>query len=409
MSTITTATVAAVGSRKSVTRRSALALGSVAVVGGVLAGRAGRAEAATGVELGPATLLQRNPTEAPLAPPPSVRASGYRPSFVRFAYSGNTAASGADRWSWQGLQGDRPKPAGVPNLLVYATAVQRPSDTSGITQCVRPADVRPEWVLVDPAGRPIRRGSGGAGGDLALDVGNAEFQRASAAFLVAKCRREGWSGVLHDEINGEFRWAFADQKSARYPTSSAWQQAQLGYVQYLAAQLAAVGLRLVGNIGEPVYRAWCEDLTRAGMITNTEMFVAGDSGRTGPRSAESGGWSDRVSWLEWSLTNAPAVVVHDRQTNADAVGFGLGTFLLVDNGKGVYGASTGYSASDAWLDSFSEAQRLGSPLGAREQVSRGLWRRDFERGHVLVNSSRSATTYQGGQVGATSGAIVVSR
>lgn len=401
--------------RRVLTRRRALALGAVAVGGTVVAGRAVSAEAAAGgasVELGPATVLQRNASAAPAAPvpnpsPPPAQVAAYRPSFVRFAFAGNTAAAGSDRWQWQGLQGDRAKPAGVPHLLVYATAVQRPSDPKGITQCMTPAEVQPDWFLLDTRGNKLHRGSDGSGGDYALDPGNPAFQQRSATFLLAKCRREGWSGVLHDEINGDLSWAFPGQQSAKYPTSELYRQALLGYVRYLGAQFAAAGFMFAGNIGEALFRGWCEDLTRAGMVTSSETFVAGNVGRSGPMSAEDGLWAARVSWLEWSLANAPAVIMHDRQNDETPTLYGLCTFLLVDNGKGVYGASTGYSAADRWMDCFTAAQSLGSPLGPRVNVSGGLWRRDFQRGYVLVNSSTSAANHQGARLAPTSGSLVL--
>lgn len=374
-------------------RRQVLSLGAtaagLAVVGAHAPARAAGAD--TTVTLGPATFLERQVSPA------------YQPAFIRFAFSGNTAAAGAERWQWQGLQGDRAKPARVARNLVYATAVQRPSDSTGITQCMPPADVRDEWFLRDGSGRKLHRDSGGPGGDYALDPGHPGFQERAARFLIDKCRREGWHGILHDEINGELSWAFPGPGAAKYPTGDAYRAALLGYIRYLRPRLADAGFLLVGNIGEAHHRAWCEDLTRAGMVTSSESFVCGDLGRSGPMSSEDGQWTWRIDWLEWSLNNAPNVVMHDRQNAEGPTLYGLGTFLLVDNGRGVYGASTGYSASDPWLNCFTAAQSLGAPVGSRRLLSGGLWRRDFTRGYVLVNSSRNSN----GQIPGTSGRIVL--
>ena len=378
-------------------RRDVLTMGAAAAGLAVLGGQA-RANADTDtdtdVALGPATVLAR-------------AGSAYSPAFFRYAFSGNTAAAGSDRWAWQVLQGDRAKPAGVDNLFVYATAVQRPSDPRGITQCMPPSEVRDEWFLRDQDGQKIHRGINGVGGDYALDVGHPGFRARAASFLVDKCRRENWDGVLHDEINGELTWAFHGARSARYPTSEAYRRVQLDYIRFLRGELAAAGLRLAGNIGESIYRAWCEDLTRAGMITMSETFVSGNLGRSGPMSSDDGQWTRRVDWLEWSVANAPAVFIQDRQNEEGPITYGLATFLLADNGRGAYGASTAYSGADPWRRCFTAAQQLGAPTGPRQLISGALWRRGFEHGHVLVNAARSATTYHGVAIAPTSGRIIV--
>ncbi len=345
----------------------------------------------------------------PLAATPTAQAAtlGYAPTYLRFAFSGNPSEAGTERWQWQGLQGDRVRPpmSQVAQQFVYATVVRRSSDPTGITQCMRPTDVRSEWLLRDSAGRVITRNSDP---DNALDVGNPEFRNAAADFLVAKCRNEKWSGVLMDELNSSFGWGGWPSTPANYPTDAAYQDALVGFVQVLASRLHAAGFRLAGNLGtvNNRYLSFCQNIVKAGVIPNSEYFVAGGDGSV-PASIEDGRWSEQVSWLEWSLANGSQTLSHDKQTAEGPARYGLSTFLLVDNGKGVYGADVAYSASTTYPQCFADALRLGSPLGARRQVQSGVWRRDFTNGSVIVNASRNATTYAGRALPGTSAALTL--
>lgn len=345
----------------------------------------------------------------PLSAPPTARADAlnYKPTYLRFAFSGDPAQAGTERWQWQGLQGDRVRPSTsrVAQQFVYATVVRRNSDPTGITQCLRPADIRSEWLLRDSAGRIITRGSDP---DNALDVGNPEFRDAAANFLVAKCRNENWSGVLMDELNSSFGWGGWPSTPVLYPTDAAYQNALVGFVQVLASRLHAAGFRLAGNLGtvNTRYLSFCQNIVKAGVIPNSEYFVAGGDGSV-PASIEDGRWSEQVSWLEWSLANGSQTLIHDKQTAERPACYGLSTFLLVDDGHGVYGADVAYSASTTYPQCFADALRLGAPLGARRQVQSGVWRRDFANGSVIVNASRNATTYAGCALSGTSAALTL--
>lgn len=383
----------------SLTRRSALQLTALLAVGLVVA----PSRAASAAAL-PARVAA-----------PAAGASAYRPTFLRFAYAGDASVTGTERWQWQGLQGNlrRPTRGQVARQLVYATVVQRPSDPAGITQCLRPADVRPEWLLRDTQGRVINRPLNGAGGDNALDVGHPDLRAAAAAFLVAKCRTEGWTGVLLDEVNAAFGWGFPGRTPARYPTAAAYRTAMIGFVRTVTSALRAAGFEVAGNLGTvvPDSGEFCRELVGAGMVPVSEFFVAGSSD-SAPASLENGGWDEQVRWAEWSLATAAQTLLHDKQTAAEAVRYGLATFLLVDNGTGAYGASVEYTAeatasdrSGASQRCFDDALALGAPQGPRREVQRGVWRRDFDNGWVLVNTSESPCVAAGQRLAGTSALI----
>lgn len=336
--------------------------------------------------------------------------AGYTPTYARTVFSGDPRNTGTQRWQWQAIQGNLPRPANVRDQLVYATAVRRDRDPDGTTGCVPPDTIQDSWLLRDATGRLVSRPSSGGSGppqDVALDVGNDELRRTAASFLVEKCRRDRWSGVILDEVNAEIGWGFPGAAPYWYPTNDDWREAQLGFVSFLARELHNAGFALVGNISEPLYRPWCEDLTTAGMVTSSEFFVAGDARSNERASLENGQWTERLSWLDWSLLHASRVIVHDRQSDPDRISYGLSTFLLADNGNGVYGADEQYSADTPYTREMRSATMLGEPAGDRRMVGRSSWVREFANGRVIVNPSTTADQFGDAQIAPTSGEVVL--
>lgn len=335
--------------------------------------------------------------------------AAYAPTFARFAFSGDPSRPGTERWQWQGLQGDRSRPAAdlVVNQLVYASAVERSSDPAGITQCMRPRDVARSWRLHDLDGRLVQRNHDD---DTALDVGEPAFQEAAAQFLLAKCIDQRWSGVLHDEFNADFQFGWPGAVPATYPTPADWQAAQLRYVRVLAQRLNEAGFVLAGNLGTVTRdtRNWSEQLVEAGMIAVSEFFVTGATGGGTMASAENGQWKEQVDWVEWNLARHTTVVVHERQNAEAPIRYGLGTFLLVDTGTGVFGADVDYdAAATPYPACFTDATMLGSPTSSRVEVADGTWARNFRNGQVLVNSREMTTQWRGITLPPTSAAITV--
>jgi len=342
---------------------------------------------------------------------PSTSSATYVPTFARFAFSGDPSAPGTERWQWQGLQGDLKRPAAelVANQLLYATAVQRSSDPAGITQCLLPRNVASSWRLRDHQGRLVQRDHDD---DTALDVGEPAFQQAAAQFLLAKCREQRWSGVLHDEINADFQFGWPGAVPAAYPTPGDWQTAQLRYVRVLARRLNEAGFVLAGNLGTVTRdaRSWSEQLVAAGMTAVSEFFVTGNADGGTMASAENGQWQEQIDWAEWNLAQRRTVVLHERQSAEAPIRYGLATFLLVDTGTGVFGADVDYDATTTpYPKCFTDAARLGPPTDRRLELNGGLWSRQFRNGLVLVNSNEHAMTWHGTELSPTSAAITVHR
>ncbi|GAB2936910.1 hypothetical protein GCM10027047_37010 [Rhodococcus aerolatus] len=344
-----------------------------------------------------------SPAGAAAAAGPAPAGSGGL-SLLRFAYSGDTDGPGAQRFQWQGLQGDLARPAGVATVLVYATAVERRDDPAGTTQCLPPAEVADRWRLRDTRGDVVTR----AGGDVALDVGDAALRSRAADFLVAKCRADGWTGVLLDEVNAEFGWGWPGAVPARYPTPQSWQAAQQGFVAALGDALRGAGLSLAGNVAQPLWPEFCLALAAGGMEPVVENFVAGRVGPAGYLTARGGGWEARLAWVERAQAVTSRVVLHDTQTDEAAIRYGLGSFLLVDDGSGVYGASVAYDADPPFPDAYRAAGGLGAPRSSRTEVAPGVWARDFAGGRLVVNATRADVEVAGTAVPATDSVLLAS-
>lgn len=333
--------------------------------------------------------------------------SEYQPTYIRWAFAGNPSVGDTQRWAWQGLQGDRSRPplASVPHQLVYASAVRRTSDPEGITQCMLPKNVPDEWLLRDQAGRVISRAQGDT---VALDVGNSKVRSAAAKFLVEKCARQRWSGVAHDEFNPVFGFGWSGAVPARYPTDTQWQEALLGYVAVLSKAVADAGFLFAGNVGTvtTTSRPFNKAIVRTGCLSISEFFVAGGRDPASAATAENGQWAEQVDWVEWNLHAGRRVVVHDAQTEPGRIRYGLGTFLLLDDGHGVYGADADYNADTTpYPQCFVDAKKLGSTRDSRREIHPHVWERRFSAGKVLVNSSEKSAVI-GSRVMAPTSALV---
>jgi len=337
----------------------------------------------------------------------------YNPTLMRIAFSGDPAGAGTERFRWQLIQDgqSRPTQPQAPSQFVYAAFIKRNSDPGGLTQCLHPADVRPEWILKDSSGNPLPRNSGD---EVCLDVGHTGYQQAAAQFLISKCRTGGWSGVYMDEINANWDWAGYPARPAKYPDDTPWRAALVSFCGYLAQQLKTAGFLLAGNLGTySNYNShdFARTLVTNGMIPGVEFFVAGNQNAgQAPQSTDGdqdNNWPVQMGWLDWCMANAPQSVFHDDATDSTRIAYSFGSFLLADNGTGRYGADTNQDTNAPYPQCYTDAQKLGVPTGARQQVQSRVWRRDFVNGRVVVNVNRQVVTYAGTQLAGTSAAITV--
>jgi hypothetical protein len=270
-----------------------------------------------------------------------------------------------------------------PNAWAYqdAYAIYRSS--------AQPAE-HPEWILKDAAGRKLYIPFGCGDGTCPLyaaDIGSPAFRRA----WIAEAREKmdaGYRGLYIDDVNmiwwighGSGKSADAiDPRTGRSLTLADWQR-------YMADFMVEVRAAFPGR--EIVHNAvWYADDTRdvrrqldaADFIGLERGF--NDRGLTNG----TGTWSFR-SLLKFIARRHAAgnriLLDADAGPVAERL-YGLASYFLVTSGRDLFGNAQHSGPTDWWRGYDVE---LGGALGTR-YLYRGVWRRDFQRGTVLVNEPR---------------------
>ncbi|HEX4225326.1 MAG TPA: putative glycoside hydrolase [Pseudonocardiaceae bacterium] len=272
-------------------------------------------------------------------------------------------------------------------FLFYADPmVERPSDPKGYTTALPPAQVKSTWLLHDSAGAVLTRSDGD--GDEMLDPGNVDYQNAAAANLISVADKEGWNGVMLDEINETWQWTMARQP-ANYATQQAWDSAQIAFVHNVCGQLAKAGEQCVTNTGDyATDAAFWNQVTSDNSGSMQEFFVALNntlSGNPTVATVENGWWQPSENRLIASQNAGKDSLFHAYAANAAEVRYALGSYLLAWQGYGTFAASTDYYGdTDAWSADFTTARTLGAPVGGYRASGQLLWRQ-FQHGYVVVN------------------------
>jgi hypothetical protein len=279
-------------------------------------------------------------------------------------------------------------------FLFYADPmVERPSDPKGYTTALPPAQIKPAWLLRDSSGALLTRSDGN--GDEMLDPGNVAYQNAAAANLIGVADREGWNGVMLDEINETWQWTMA-RRPANYPDQRSWDNALIAFVHNVCGQLAKAGRQCVTNTGDYATDAsFWNQVTDDNSGSMQEFFVAQDTAlgnHPAVATIENGWWQPSENRLIESQSAGKDSLFHAYAANAAEVRYALGSYLLAWQGYGTFAASTDYLGdSDAWTADFTTAHSFGAPLDTYQASGQLLWRR-FQHGYVVVNPHGTAQT-----------------
>lgn len=271
--------------------------------------------------------------------------------------------------------------------------IERPSDPKGYTTALPPAQIQPAWLLHDASGAVLSRSDGN--GDEMLDPGNVAYQNAAATNLIGVASREGWSGVLLDEINETWQWTMARQP-ANYPNQQSWDNALIAFVHNVCGQLAKAGKQCVTNTGDYATDAvFWNQVTAGNSGSMQEYFVAQDTslgGHPAVATIENGWWQPSENRLIASQNAGKDSLFRAYAANAAGVRYALGSYLLAWQGYGTFAASTDYYGdTDAWSADFTTAHALGTPDGAYQASGELLWRK-FQHGYVIVNPHATQQT-----------------
>lgn len=283
--------------------------------------------------------------------------------------------------------------AWYPNAWTYRDiyAVYRDSDL---------AAQHPEWILRDGAGNelyiPFACG-GGSCTQYAGDIGDPAFRAHWIAR--AKAQAGAYRGLFVDDVNleprvsdghGEHRMPF-DERTGRTMTEADWRRYMAEFTEQIRAampdkEIVHNALWFVGHDDASVRRQ-----LEAATHLEIERGV-NDPGLTGGSGPF--GYETLLRHIDWLHARGKGVVLDSHADSRIQVEYELASYFLISSGRDSVGSSW-HTAPGDWWPGYDV--RLGAPRGERYEW-RGLLRRDFDSGFVLVNQpGRAAVSVDLGQ------------
>ena len=260
-----------------------------------------------------------------------------------------------------------------------------PSDPTGISDWVGYTDAdahHDDWFLKDPDGNRLRFKDYPT--SLVMDVGNPAYQQAGLANVVSEVKAAGFDGVFLDDANASLRWVIAggSAECVKYPSDESWQAAVYSFLDRMAPQIHQSGLLVAANIGGStvttgLWQKWNGPLDGA----MEESFTNGGGGRD---SIATGQWIAKLNHARWSERHGRIAFDHAVTGTRSGARYGLATMLLIAGGGNHFFASTDY-VHELWWPEYRTARSLGRPLGGYRVTRRGVYRREFTNGVVVVN------------------------
>ena len=261
--------------------------------------------------------------------------------------------------------------------------------SAGISYCVA-NQYHPEWFLLDSGGRRLTYAD--YPNYYMMDIGNPSYQQAWLAAVSSQLRRDGFDGVMMDDVNlapGHGR----NGQVATY-TDTQYAQAAQSFVAAVSAGLRAAGLLVSANVGssnpwDPVALRESVQMARNLSIYNHEFWMRWQQGTPLMSGAE---WSTSIAMqeaIEATGTSWTAITYGSLGDTA-AMRYARASFLLAWSGR--TGSALFYRPDPDLVDPYAAewTNDVGTPAGNRYAVGAG-WRRQFTGGTVIVNPSAGAS------------------
>jgi hypothetical protein len=249
------------------------------------------------------------------------------------------------------------------------------------------AEEHPEWILRDAAGNrlyiPFDCG-GGSCTQYAGDIGDPSFR----ANWIARAKQQAaaYRGIFVDDVNlvprvsdgsGDHRMPL-DERTGRTMTEADWRRYMAEFTEEIRAampdkEIVHNALWFAGHDDPSVRR---ELLAATHIEIERGVNDPGLTGGTGPF-----GYETLLRHIDWLHTHGKGVILDSYADSNTEVEYELASYFLVSSGNDSVGSSWRTEPGDWWP---GYEVRLGSPRGDRYEW-RGLLRRDFEGGFVLVN------------------------
>jgi len=247
----------------------------------------------------------------------------------------------------------------------------------------------PEWILRDTSGNPLHirfACSGGTCPQYAADVGDPGFRAhwiAEAAAALAK----GYRGLYVDDVNltvsrvsdGKGQAVAPIDPRTRHPMTEAdWRRDVTAFLAQI--RTAFPQAEIVHNVIWYVDRndPAVERAVESADVIGLERGV-NDAGIRGGGGTY--GFDTFLSYVDWIHAHGKGVLFDAKATTDQAREYGLAAYFLLTAG-GDSLANDERGRPDDWWPGYETS--LGAPRG-RRYAWRGVLRRDFESGFVLLN------------------------
>jgi hypothetical protein len=249
------------------------------------------------------------------------------------------------------------------------------------------ASEHPEWILRDASGDPLYIPfdcDGGSCTQYAGDIGNPHFR----AHWIAEARQQAarYRGIFVDDVNLEFRVSNGagadvvprDPRTGAPMREADWRRYMAEFTEQVRAampnkEIVHNALWFTGT-SDPFVRRQVDAATHVELERGVN-----DPGLTG--GGGQFGYESFLAYIDWLHARGKGVVLDSYADTRAEVEYELASYFLVSTGRDSLG-STWRTAPGDWWKGYEV--RLGAPRGERF-IWRGLLRRDFERGFVLVN------------------------
>ncbi|HWB87789.1 MAG TPA: putative glycoside hydrolase [Acidimicrobiia bacterium] len=254
-----------------------------------------------------------------------------------------------------------------------------------------------EWVLEDASGDPLYLDfncSGGTCPQYAADVGNPQFR----AWLIDHLNDQvakGYAGVFLDDVNMLWRTSNGvdeiepvDPRTGKTMTLAAWREYMADFVEQIRREVDGI---IVHN---PIWTAdtpefddpsIARQLAAADWVQIEHGFndkgLTGGNGRFSVRNLFAYvDWVHRLGTNVMWLEEDGGATKHESNLAAYLLTYAPGDVISTEDWDAI-------APDTVWRGYMIE---LGAPLGARTE-SDGLFRREFQRGTVLINEPDNGT------------------
>jgi hypothetical protein len=256
------------------------------------------------------------------------------------------------------------------------------------------ATAQPDWILRDAEGTRLYIRYACANGrctQYAADIGNPAFRRnwiREASAVLAK----GYRGLMVDDVNmlisrvsnGDgTSIAPQDPRTGTTMTEADWRRYMAEFVEEIRAAFPRQEIVHNALWFAPQSDPFVQRQYRAADVILFERGVndAGIVNGTGTY-----GFETLLGLIDWLHENGRAIWLDGEATTDKGREYGLAAYFLVGQGRDYVGQKPG-GEPDNWWPGYD--LDLGAAVGPRRRKD-GVFRREFERGLVLVNQPGAA-------------------